>query len=125
MNLNQHAMTTIQIKRVYEPPGEKDGFRILVDRLWPRAVKKEEANLDLWMKEVAPENALRKWFNHEPEKWESFSRKYKAELKKSVAVKELIAEIKKHKRVTLLYGAKDERHNQAVVLLEYITALLG
>jgi len=118
-------MTTILIKRVYEPAGEKDGFRILVDRLWPRGMKKETANLDKWMKEVAPENALRKWFNHEPEKWVSFRQKYKAALKKTDAVQELIAEIKKHKRVTFLYSAKDETHNQAVVLQEYIRQLLG
>jgi uncharacterized protein YeaO (DUF488 family) len=118
-------MTTIQIKRVYAPPGEKDGFRILVDRLWPRGVKKTEANVDKWMKDVAPGNALRKWFNHEPGKWESFSKKYRAELKKSDAVQDLIGEIKKHTRVTLLYGAKDEAHNQAVVLQQYIKELLG
>jgi uncharacterized protein YeaO (DUF488 family) len=118
-------MTTILIKRVYETAGEKDGFRILVDRLWPRGMKKETANLDKWMKEVAPENALRKWFNHEPEKWTSFRQKYMAALKKSDAVQELIAEIKKHRRVTLLYSAKDETHNQAVVLQEYIEQLLG
>jgi uncharacterized protein YeaO (DUF488 family) len=122
-------MGTLQIKRIYEPPDKSDGFRILVDRLWPRGVKKEEAQVDLWMKEAGPTTELRKWFNHEPEKWLEFSRKYKAELKHldtgSEVVKELIAAVKKNKKVTLLYGAKDEAHNQALVLQGYLKARLG
>jgi uncharacterized protein YeaO (DUF488 family) len=107
----------IQIKRVYEPVSNKDGYRILVDRLWPRGMTKEAARIDLWMKEVAPSDALRKSFSHDVKKWPSFQKKYQNELKKNAA---LLAELKKmekeHKIVTLLFGAKDEEHNQAVVL---------
>ena len=122
-------MGTLQIKRIYEPPEKNDGFRILVDRLWPRGVKKEDAKVDVWMKEAGPTTALRKWFNHEPEKWQEFSRRYKAELKHletvSELVKELIEAVKKNKKVTLLYGAKDENHNQALVLQEFLKAKMG
>jgi uncharacterized protein YeaO (DUF488 family) len=107
---------SIAIKRVYEPFLKTDGYRILVDRLWPRGIKKEDAHIDLWLKELAPSTALRKWFNHEPEKWKSFLTKYKTELKGSPAWEELLALLKLHKTVTLLYGAKDEQHNQAVAL---------
>lgn len=110
---------SIAIKRVYEPFSKADGYRILVDRLWPRGIKKEDAHVDLWLKEVAPSTALRKWFNHEPEKWRSFLSKYKAELKESAALEELQALRKQHKTVTLLYGAKDEQHNQAVALKQF------
>jgi uncharacterized protein YeaO (DUF488 family) len=111
---------TVAIKRVYEPFSKADGYRILVDRLWPRGLKKENAHVDQWLKEVAPSTALRKWFNHEPEKWKSFLTKYKAELKGSVALEELMVLLKQHKTVTLLYGAKDELHNQAVALKQFI-----
>jgi uncharacterized protein YeaO (DUF488 family) len=107
----------IQIKRVYEPASNKDGYRVLVDRLWPRGMTKEAANIDLWMKKVAPSDALRKSFGHDVKKWPSFQKKYQNELKKNAA---LLAELRKmekeHKIVTLLFGAKDEEHNQAVVL---------
>ncbi|HEY5744627.1 MAG TPA: DUF488 domain-containing protein [Chryseolinea sp.] len=111
---------SIAIKRVYEPFSKADGYRILVDRLWPRGIKKEDAHVDQWLKEVAPSTALRKWFNHEPEKWKSFLTKYKAELKGSAALDELLALLKQHKTVTLLYGAKDEQHNQAAALKQFI-----
>jgi uncharacterized protein YeaO (DUF488 family) len=116
-------MSTIKIKRVYEPAVKSDGFRILVDRLWPRGIKKEEANVDAWLKEVAPSTGLRKWFNHEPEKWAAFTKKYKKELEDSSALQELSALAKKHKRITLVYSAKDEEHNQAVVLQQFIQDL--
>ena len=107
----------IKVKRVYEKPAKEDGYRVLVDRLWPRGMKKEAAHLDAWLKEVAPSDALRKWFGHEPEKWGEFQKKYRAELAKK---KELIAELeqieKKQGTLTLLFGAKDEEHNQAVAL---------
>jgi uncharacterized protein YeaO (DUF488 family) len=107
----------IQIKRVYEPASSKDGYRVLVDRLWPRGMTKEAAKIDLWMKDVAPSDALRKSFGHDVKKWPAFQKKYQAELKTEAA---LLAELKKlekeHKLVTLLFGAKDEEHNQAVVL---------
>lgn len=111
----------IKIKRVYEKPAKEDGCRVLVDRLWPRGVKKEAAHLDLWMKEVAPSDALRKWFGHVPEKWPEFQKRYRAELAKK---HELVAQLKKmakeHRTMTLLYGAKDEQHNQAVALAEML-----
>ncbi len=112
--------SSLQIKRVYEPLQDTDGFRVLVDRLWPRGVKKETANIDLWLKEIAPSTELRKWFNHTPSRWPEFSKKYHQELAQSDAVDKLIGNIKKHKRVTLLYGARDEIHNQAQVLLHFL-----
>lgn len=109
----------IKIKRVYEKPAKEDGWRVLVDRLWPRGMKKEGAHLDSWVKDVAPSDALRKWFGHEPEKWSAFQKRYRGELKKN---KGLIAELKKmekeHKTLTLLFGAKDQGHNQAIVLAD-------
>ena len=111
----------IKIKRVYEKPSKEDGWRVLVDRLWPRGMTKEAARVDLWMREVAPSDALRKWFGHEPAKWTAFQKKYHAELAKK---KDLLAELqeldKKHGTVTLLFGAKDELHNQAVALAEVL-----
>ncbi|HXP23822.1 MAG TPA: DUF488 domain-containing protein [Candidatus Sulfotelmatobacter sp.] len=107
----------IRVKRVYEEPAKEDGYRILVDRLWPRGLTKERARVDLWMKEIAPSDALRKWYGHEPERWPEFEKRYRAELAKK---KELLAEIErlenKHGKVTLLFGRKDEKQNQAVVL---------
>ncbi|HMH32797.1 MAG TPA: DUF488 domain-containing protein [Puia sp.] len=111
---------TIKIKRIYEPFSKSDGYRILVDRLWPRGIKKEAAHVDQWMKEVAPSTDLRKWFNHEPEKWKPFIEKYHAELKGSAAFEELVELIQAHKIVTLLYSARDEKHNQAVALRQLI-----
>ena len=117
-------MKRVQIKRMYEPPETSDGFRVLVDRVWPRGMKKETAAIDVWMKEVAPSTDLRKWFNHEPGKWAAFSKAYKAELKKSPVINELMDYIKKYKTITLLYSAKDEQHNQAVVLQQFINERL-
>jgi uncharacterized protein YeaO (DUF488 family) len=114
----------VKIKRVYEPADATDGFRILVDRLWPRGLKKETARVDLWMKEVAPTAVLRKWFQHDTEKWAVFIKAYKSELKKSGKPGELVEYIKKHKKVTLLYAAKDEMHNNALVLEKYIKELI-
>jgi uncharacterized protein YeaO (DUF488 family) len=107
----------IKVKRVYEKPERDDGWRVLVDRLCPRGMKKEAAHLDAWLKEVAPSNELRKWFGHDPEKWGEFQKKYRVELRKQ---KELIAELKQMEKqkgtLTLLFGAKDQEHNEAVVL---------
>jgi uncharacterized protein YeaO (DUF488 family) len=107
----------IQTKRVYEKPAKTDGFRVLVDRLWPRGLTKEKAKVDLWMKEIAPSDALRKWFHHQEGGWGEFEKRYKAELKTN---KELLSELKKLAKergtVTLLFGSKDEEKNQAVVL---------
>lgn len=111
----------IKIKRVYEDAEANDGIRILVDRLWPRGLSKEKAKIDLWMKEIAPSDELRKWFNHDPQKWEAFEKKYTEELKDKKEMFQQIREAeKKHKTVTLLYGAKDTEHNQAVVLRSYL-----
>lgn len=117
-------MPEVQIKRIYEPREDSDGYRVLVDRLWPRGIKKELAHIDVWMKEVAPATALRKWFNHEPEKWTEFSRKYIADLKDSDAAKELVEIVRKHKKTTLLYSAHDAQHNQAQVLQGFIKAMI-
>ena len=107
----------IRIKRVYEEPAKEDGYRILVDRLWPRGLTKERAKVDRWVKEIAPSDALRKWFGHEPEKWPEFAKRYRSELAKK---KDLLKEVKKlqrqHGTVTLLYGRKDEKQNQAVLI---------
>lgn len=117
----------IKIKRIYEGyDEEKDGFRVLVDRVWPRGISKEKAHLDEWLKEIAPTKDLRKWFNHEDEKYPEFKKKYLAELQEkpaSDAVAEILEIIKNHEVVTLLYGAKNETHNQAVVLQEYLQDL--
>ena len=109
---------TIKVTRVYEHPEAADGTRVLVDRLWPRGLTKDKARVDLWLKEIAPSAELRKWFAHDPAKWTEFKQRYRAELKdKTEQVGELRTVAKKGP-VTLLYGAKDEEHNQAVVLLE-------
>jgi uncharacterized protein YeaO (DUF488 family) len=110
----------IHIKRVYSKPEKEDGIRILVDRLWPRGLTKEKANVDIWLKELAPSTELRKWFGHDPAKWKDFQKKYKQELKKNKQQISLLKEELKKGTVTLVYGAKDEEHNEAVVLKEII-----
>lgn len=112
----------IKIKRIYEPASDQDGIRILIDRLWPRGVTKEEAKLDMWMKNIAPSNELRKWFNHDPEKFEDFCMKYIIELTESPFKKDLhtIQEMSLNGMVTLVYSAKDKERNQAIVLKEYL-----
>jgi uncharacterized protein YeaO (DUF488 family) len=111
----------IQVKRVYEKAAKTDGYRVLVDRLWPRGMKKEDVKMKLWMKDVAPSDAVRKAFCHDVKLWPRFEKAYQGELEKK---KELLAELKKmekeHGTLTLLYGAKDEEHNQAVVLAEVL-----
>lgn len=109
----------IRIKRVYEQPVPADGRRILVDRLWPRGLAKKEAGIDLWLKEIAPSAELRKWFGHKPENWEEFRKRYFAELKENdEPVRRLKQELDKG-MVTLLYAARDEEHNHAVVIREF------
>jgi uncharacterized protein YeaO (DUF488 family) len=111
---------TLQLKRVYEKPAKEDGMRILVDRLWPRGLTKEKAAVDLWMKEIAPSTTLRKWFGHDPAKWNEFKKRYRKEL---IGNKEQVAVLKKYLTngpVTLVYGARDEEHNDAVVLKEWL-----
>jgi len=111
---------TIALKRIYEPASKSDGMRILVDRIWPRGIKKDDAKIDLWLRDVAPSTALRQWFGHKPERWEEFRERYRAELSKNEAVVQLRQLSKKEKHVTLLYAAHDEEHNQAVVLAELL-----
>lgn len=110
----------IRLKRAYEPPARGDGVRILVDRLWPRGVKKEALQLDLWLKDIAPSAELRKWFDHRAERFDEFARRYRKELEANdAAVAELAPWLRKG-RVTLLYGARDPEHNQAVVLRAWL-----
>jgi uncharacterized protein YeaO (DUF488 family) len=109
-----------KIKRVYEEPDRKDGKRILVDRLWPRGLTKAQAKVDLWLKEIAPSTALRKWFGHEPSKWEEFKNRYSGELEKNREQVSLLAREISAGKVTLVYGAKDHERNGAVVLKGFL-----
>ncbi len=112
----------IQIKRAYDPVEDTDGYRVLVDRLWPRGVSKRELKLDDWFKEVAPSDELRNWFDHDPKKFEEFKQRYYSELasNNSSQIEELISICQIHSTVTLIYAAKDQTHNNAVVLKEYL-----
>jgi len=111
----------LKLKRIYAAPASSDGYRVLVDRLWPRGVSKEAAHIDLWMKEIGPSDALRKWFGHDPKRWTAFRERYWKELG---AQPELIGQLKQvlkeHRTVTLLFGARDEEHNQAVALQDFL-----
>ena len=113
-------MTTFQTRRIYEPADKSDGYRVLVDRLWPRGVSKERAALDTWAKEVAPSTELRQWFGHVPERFPEFVKRYTSELANNPALAAYEAEWKKHPTVTLLFGARDETHNEAIVLQQYL-----
>lgn len=115
------ANYTVVTKRIYEDAAEDDDYRILVDRIWPRGVSKEDAKLDEWMKEIAPSDKLRKWFDHDPDKFEEFKKRYKKELDNHEDTLVELADKLSEQKVTLLYGAKDEKHNQAVVLKQVIT----
>lgn len=111
----------IKIKRIYEAPSKDDGFRVLIDRLWPRGVSKEKAKIDLWLREIAPSDALRKWFGHKEERWEEFRKRYLKELE---GKKEAVNRLKtacKDKKATLLYAAKDQDKNNAVVLKDFVS----
>ncbi len=113
----------ILLKRAYEKPAESDGFRVLVDRLWPRGVSKVHLRLDMWAKDVAPSTTLRKWFGHDPERWLEFGKRYKIELKESQAhdaIAEIVDRAKQASAITLIYGAKDTEHNEAVVLRDIL-----
>ncbi len=113
---------SVRIKRIYEPAEASDGRRVLVDRVWPRGISKEQAALDFWMKDIAPSAALRAWFGHVPERFEEFRSKYEDELagQEAQALLRQLRQWSGEGAVTLLYGAKDERHNQAVVLLDWL-----
>jgi uncharacterized protein YeaO (DUF488 family) len=121
-------MKTIRVKRVYEPPAAEDGVRVLVDGLWPRGLPKTRAAVDLWLKDIGPSLALRKWFNRDPSRWAEFKRRYAEELdalrQKSAAVAALTGAARTG-TVTLLFGARDEQHNTAVALLHYLTRQTG
>ena len=113
-------MATIRLKRAYEEPAERDGLRILVERLWPRGLSKERAAVDVWLKEVAPSPELRKWYGHDPAKWEEFQKRYRAELE---ANESAVAELRRRVReepVTFVYAARDEERNSAAVLKEFL-----
>lgn len=112
----------VAIKRVYEPAADDDGRRILVDRLWPRGLTKEKAAVDLWLKEVAPSDELRKWFGHDPQKWSEFQRRYGAELDSNEEAVQTLKQAIGKGPATLVYGAHDEQHNQAVALRDWLTA---
>jgi uncharacterized protein YeaO (DUF488 family) len=109
----------VLLKRAYEEPGNADGFRVLVDRLWPRGKKKDDLRLNAWVKEIAPSTELRKWFNHDPKRWLEFCKRYKVELKTAKlqkAIADTVHAARKHSKITLIFAAKDTEHNEAVVL---------
>ncbi|UTE78759.1 DUF488 domain-containing protein [Rossellomorea sp. KS-H15a] len=114
---------SIILKRIYDEPPRLGGHRILIDRVWPRGISKEDADLEEWMKEITPSPSLRKWFNHDPEKFEKFKQAYKDELHHDEEKQKILRKLKEmseNERVVLLYGAKDEKHNHAVVLKEVL-----
>jgi uncharacterized protein YeaO (DUF488 family) len=111
---------TIKTKRIYEPSDKDDGTRILVDRLWPRGLTKERAHIDLWLTEIAPSTELRRWFAHDPEKWTRFRRRYETEIRKHDDLIGMLKDIARRGTLTLLYGARDENHNEALVLKQFL-----
>jgi len=122
----ESAMTTkisaanVKLKRAYEPPATEDGTRILVDRLWPRGVTKKRAAIDQWMKDIAPSTELRKWFSHDPARWDEFRRRYAKEVHQNAALLDRLRSLARHGPITLVYSAHDEKHNDAVELRELI-----
>jgi len=110
----------VKIKRIYEPPAKEDGFRILVDRLWPRGLSKEKAKIDFWLKEIAPSDKLRKWYGHDPKKWTTFRDKYFEELRDKDELVNLILKKTKEGMITFLYSSKEKKVNNAAALKEYI-----
>lgn len=113
----------VKLKRVYETPAAADGTRILVDRLWPRGVSKKEASLDLWMKDIAPSTELRKWFSHDPMRWNEFCRRYAVEVEQNAARLDELRSLAQNGPITLVYSARDEEHNDAVKLKSLILGL--
>ena len=110
------AAANVRLKRAYEPAAADDGTRVLIDRLWPRGISKDDAALDLWLKELAPSTALRKWFNHEPARWPEFQQRYAAEVQQHPQAFAQLRALARQGPVTLVFAARDERHNDAVVL---------
>jgi uncharacterized protein YeaO (DUF488 family) len=115
----------VRLKRAYEAAESSDGMRVLVDRLWPRGVSKDAAAVDLWLKDVAPSTELRKWFGHDPERWPEFQRRYGEEVRKHPEAFEQLRDLARKQRVTLVYAAKDEEHNDAVVLRRLLLGARG
>lgn len=113
-------MNKILVKRVYDPPSDEDGIRLLVDRLWPRGISRQGARIDEWLRDIAPSDGLRKWYGHKPELFPEFVRKYRLELEDKVEMLDRIREINAGSNVTLLYSAKDRELNQAVVLHDFL-----
>jgi uncharacterized protein YeaO (DUF488 family) len=111
----------MKIKRIYDAPAKTDGTRVLVDRVWPRGMTKEHAAIDLWLKEIAPSAALRKWFGHEAKRWPEFQSRYRTELDANAAAVQQLRDLAAKGKITLLFGAHDTEHNNAVALLEYLT----
>jgi len=112
--------THVRLKRAYEPPAAGDGTRILIDRLWPRGVKKTNAGIDEWMKEIAPSTALRKWFGHDSARWQEFRRRYKSEIREHADEFERLRMLAQHDRITLVFAAHDETRNNAVVIRDLL-----
>lgn len=110
----------IKTRRIYDKPDADDGFRILVDRIWPRGVKKNDVKIDLWQKDIAPSNAIRKWFNHDQRKWDEFKSRYYEELKDKQEIVKLFLEKAEQVTITLLYSSKEEKYNNAIALKEYL-----
>jgi len=115
------AKLDVSLKRAYLPPSPEDGVRVLVDRLWPRGVRKSDAAIDRWLKEVAPSTGLRRWFGHDPSRWEEFRRRYRAELSRNTALVDELRALARKGRLTLVYAARDEVHNEAVMLRDVLT----
>ena len=107
---------SIGLKRAYDPPDRSDGYRVLVDRIWPRGVTKDDLEVDAWLKDLAPSTELRKWFGHDPAKWKEFQSRYRTELREKKEALKLLKQKSKEHTITLLYGAKDQEHNEALVL---------
>lgn len=120
--MTTHAIPAshVRLKRVYEPPSPEDGVRVLVDRLWPRGLRKADAAVGRWMKDIAPSTELRQWFGHVPERWQEFRHRYAKELQQRASAIDELRELARHDTVTLVFGARDEEHNDAVVLREVL-----
>ncbi len=125
LSFPQEDINMFQLKRVYEPSSRTDGLRVLVDRLWPRGLTKERAAVKLWLKDVAPSAELRKWFAHDPAKWKEFQTRYRKELREKKESIDLLRQESKDRTVTLLYGARDQEHNEAIVLKKVLEGRKG
>lgn len=124
INIFLNRLIMIQLKRIYDSANDDDGYRVLIDRLWPRGLSKGNAKIDLWMKDIAPSTELRKWFHHDPDKWEEFQELYKEELSNNKDLLDQLLKLEKdNNKLTLLYSAKDRERNQAVVLLQLLSSI--